>query len=248
MNLTLYAPKSHINAGSRVEIAAKFLEVPLEFNRIPFTEIKTPEYMKKHPLGKIPVLETPEGCIFESMSIIRYLARKAGKMYGSNPAETAQVDQWFEFIQSQLYPTMMPMVIGTMGYRFITKEQYDESKKQTVEILKNIDAHLNGKEFLALNQLTLADVVLGNQLRYPFCLTFDEATRANFPNLTKWFSALMEHPTNVKHFGKTWLCQKEFVPDFEFLKTRVPQAPKKEEKKKEAPKKEAPKKEKKKEE
>ena len=64
MSLTLYAPKSHVNAGAKVELAARFLEIPLEFNRIPRTEWKSPEYLKKHPLGKIPTLETPEGCIY----------------------------------------------------------------------------------------------------------------------------------------------------------------------------------------
>ena len=86
MNLTLYSPKSHVNNGTKVDVVAKFLEIPLDYVRIPFTEWKSPEYLQKHPLGKIPLLETPEGCIYESMTIVRYLARKAGKMYGNNPA------------------------------------------------------------------------------------------------------------------------------------------------------------------
>ena len=124
MSLTLYAPKSHVNAGCKVELVAKFLEVPLEFNRIPVSEWKSAEYMKKHPMGKIPTLETPEGCIFESMSIIRYLARKAGKLYGSNAAETAQVDQWLEWSNTQLSAYLRHIHIAIFAYFPVTKEQY----------------------------------------------------------------------------------------------------------------------------
>ena len=227
MSLTLYAPKSHVNAGARVELVAKFLEVPLEFNRIPRAEWKSAEYMKKHPMGKIPTLETPEGCIFESMSIIRYLARKSGKMYGSNAAQTAQIDQWLEWTNTQLYSCLGVVLICVFGYMPFTKEQYTEGRKNLVELLKGVDAHLSDKEFLAINQLTVADVVIASLLRYIFTLVLDEAARAELPNLTKWFVKTMEHPINLAHYGKTWLCQKEVVPDFEFLKS-LQQVPKKE--------------------
>ena len=108
-----------------------------------------------------------------------------------------------------------------------TKEQYTEGRKNLVELLKGVDAHLSDKEFLAINQLTVADVVIASLLRYIFTLVLDEAARAELPNLTKWFVKTMEHPINLAHYGKTWLCQKEVVPDFEFLKS-LQQVPKKE--------------------
>ena len=236
MSLTLYAPKSHVNAAMKVELVARFLEVPLEFTRIPFSELKTPDYLKKNPLGKIPTLETPEGCIFESMAIVRYLARRAGKMYGTTAAETAQVDQWFEFFNTQLYSCLMPIVIATFGYRPVTKEQYDEARKSLLEMLKGMDAHLKNNQFLATKDFTLADVVIAAGLRYVFCLCLDESSRSQIPNVTNWFVKTMEHPINIEFFGRTWLCQKECLPNFEFLKN-IQTAPKKEEKKKEAPKK-----------
>ncbi|MFS7912171.1 putative glutathione S-transferase, Thioredoxin-like superfamily [Helianthus anomalus] len=33
---------------------------------------KTPEFLKMNPIGKIPVLETSEGPLFESYAIARY--------------------------------------------------------------------------------------------------------------------------------------------------------------------------------
>lgn len=40
------------------------------------------EILKLNPFGKVPVLETPEGSIFESNAILRYLARHSQGLYG----------------------------------------------------------------------------------------------------------------------------------------------------------------------
>jgi elongation factor 1-gamma len=125
MSLILHSPKSHVTSGAKVEVVAKFLGINLEFNRIPPTEWKSPEHLKRHPLGKVPVLETPEGHIYESLAIVRYLARKAGKMYGSTPAETAQIDQWLEFNNSQLQPYLAAIVYVVFGYLPSTPEKYE---------------------------------------------------------------------------------------------------------------------------
>jgi elongation factor 1-gamma len=142
MSLILHSPKSYISAGTKVEVAAKFLGIELEFNRIPKSEWKSAEHLKRHPLGKVPVLETPEGCIYESLSIIRYLARKAGKMYGSTPGETAQIDQWLEFNNTQIQPYISATLYVLFGYLPSTQEKYSEAKKGFIEVLKIIDNQL----------------------------------------------------------------------------------------------------------
>jgi elongation factor 1-gamma len=67
-------------------------------------------------LGKVPVLETPEGYLYESLAIVRYLARKAGKMYGSTPGETALIDQWLEFNNTQIQPHITATMYVLFGY------------------------------------------------------------------------------------------------------------------------------------
>lgn len=116
MSLTLYSPKSYVSAGFKVEVVADILGIKLENVRIPSSEWKSPEHLKRHPLGKVPVLETPEGHIYESLAIVRYLARKAGKLYGNNPAETAQIDQWLEFNNTQLQPFLVSTLYVIFGY------------------------------------------------------------------------------------------------------------------------------------
>ena len=95
---------------------AKILKIEIECVRIPATEWKSADYLKKNPLGKVPTLETPKGCIFESLAIMRYLARQAGKMYGSSAAETASIDQWLEFLNTQIMPCYYKIAHAVFGY------------------------------------------------------------------------------------------------------------------------------------
>lgn len=93
-------------------------------------------------------METPEGCIFESHAIIRYLARKAGKMYGSNPGETAQIDQWLEFSHTQIYPYLMAIIRALFGYGPSDKDSYAEAKKNLLIVLQALEKRLKDNEFL----------------------------------------------------------------------------------------------------
>ncbi|XP_024170797.1 elongation factor 1-gamma isoform X2 [Rosa chinensis] len=52
---------------------------------------KTPEFLKMNPIGKVPVLETPDGPVFESNAIARYVThlKADNPLYGSSLIEYA---------------------------------------------------------------------------------------------------------------------------------------------------------------
>lgn len=62
--------------GDICRVAAEFAKVEYEFVNTPFAELKNTEYLAKHPLGKVPLLETPEGTLFETHAILKYFGRK----------------------------------------------------------------------------------------------------------------------------------------------------------------------------
>ena len=59
MSLKLYSPQSIITAGCKVKVLLRFFDFKVEIERIPVAQWKSAEYLKKHPLGKVPTLETP---------------------------------------------------------------------------------------------------------------------------------------------------------------------------------------------
>lgn len=60
----------------------------------------TPEFLAISPNNKIPAIVDPEGpdgqpiSIFESGAILKYLAEKFGKFYGTTPRERVKIDEW----------------------------------------------------------------------------------------------------------------------------------------------------------
>ena len=111
--------------------------------------------------------------------------------------------------------------------------------------MKVADRWLKDHKFLGGNDLSIADVSLATVLRHSFRLILDEKNRKNLANLTRWFEEVSNTKEFQTHFGKLWLCQKEFVPEFAGSQP-AQQAEKKEEKKEEKkPKEQAPKQEKK---
>ncbi|KAL5993307.1 hypothetical protein ACLOJK_014231 [Asimina triloba] len=68
-------------------IAAEYVGIKIELaqNFEMGVSNQTPEFLTMNPIGKVPVLETPEGPIFESNAIARYVARlKGDNLYGSS--------------------------------------------------------------------------------------------------------------------------------------------------------------------
>ena len=80
--------------GSKVLVAAQLAEVPVEYVNISHEDIKKPEHLARHPLGKVPAIETADGPLFESNAILRYIARlnRAKGLYGANAYEEGLVD------------------------------------------------------------------------------------------------------------------------------------------------------------
>lgn len=208
MSYKLYNPISPLAAGAKVELLLKFTDLQVEFVRIPKEQWKSPEYLAKHPLGKIPTLETPEGCIYESNSILRYFARKVGKFYGETPAETASIDQWLEFANTQLQPNLARVAYPTLGYLPTTKEAYEAGRKDLLEVLKVIDNYLKDHEYLGSKSVSIADFAYSSALRFLFKAVLDEKARTGLPNLTKWYARISETKEYQAQYGKTWLATK----------------------------------------
>lgn len=227
MSLKLYHGNNHLTAGRRVEAVAAICGVDIENIRVPAPEWKQPEHLKRNPFGKIPGMETPEGNLFESCTLMRYIARKAGKMYGNSPIETAQIDQWLEFFNTQIGSVMPVIYKTTFGYYVYPKEKFDDAMKELHDLIKILDAALKDSPYLGSKELNIADVAMALAFRPIMRLYIHEKTRNAYPNFTKWFQEVNSHKVLTKLFGKAWLCQKEFVPDFTFGK----EAPKKEAKK-----------------
>jgi glutathione S-transferase len=157
-----------------------------------FENTQTAEYKALNPTSKVPTLVDGETVIWESNTILRYLANgKGAHLTGATAAEKTEVERWMDFLLAAVNPGYLA---AFKGAKLTPEEQtadYKEQVKDLVAQLRIIDGHLAGRDFLALGKLTIADIACAPILKR--CIDF-KIERPALPNLERWVVAMAERP------------------------------------------------------
>ena len=148
-------------------------------------------------MGKIPVLDTPSGPLFESNAIARYVARLRPDvgLYGDNFYQQAQVDQWLDFSANELEPARAVWAYTVSGaLPSNNPKPLQEAKKDVEAALKVLDGHFLHHTYLVGNRVTLADIAIFTTLILPYSQLLSPQLQQQFPNLLRWFNTIANQP------------------------------------------------------
>ena len=195
------------------------------------------ELVKKTPTTTFPYLETPKGVISQSRAIELYIAETCKpELLGVDAFQKAQVHQWINFATSEIYRCTRSVIYPIFGWGCYCKEAADKANKDIKDYMKILNEQLKEKKYILGDALTLADIVMFNGLRFWFTLVFVDGIRKNvMPNVTEWFTRLMNSEEAVKVYGRTILCKTTLKPFVEEKKKEEKKEEKKEAKKEEKP-------------
>jgi len=228
MVLKLYAAPDSSKA-KRILIAAVYNGISIE----------APTDKQQGAEGKMPVLETDEGCIFSTNAIARYVARmrRDTGVYGQTFIESGAIDGWVEFCQHELEVPLCVWVYPKLGIFEEVPRATEQAKLDVAKALTILNKHLESNTFMVGHQVTLADITIACSLLDGFVHVMDKAYRDQFPNLVRWFETCVSQPQFQKVLGSVTMlgekgAKKEAAPKKEA--TPKKEAPKKEEKKAEA--------------
>jgi glutathione S-transferase len=161
-----------------------------------FGNTLTDAYRKLNPTAKVPTLIHGDLVIWESHTILRYLASvQAPNLTGASPAERTQVERWMDFLLGALNT---PYVAVFKDARKAPAERATDFGAQSADLLaqlKILDAQLAGRDWFALNRFTIADVALAPIVKR--CLEFP-IERPTFAELTRWQEAINSRPAFLK--------------------------------------------------
>ena len=91
MTTLLFSPASPYSA--KVRMAATLANIPFEA-RVVDTNAEPAELLDSNPLGKIPVLLTDDGPVYDSRAIVQYLNRLSGSaLLPRNPAKRTEAER-----------------------------------------------------------------------------------------------------------------------------------------------------------
>lgn len=172
-------------------------ELGLDYERIDAGRhhgvVNTPEFRRLNPNGLVPTIEDDGFVVWESGTVLRYLAAKhgSGTLWPVDPAARADADRWVDWSNSTLWPAMVPLFRALV--RTPAHERDDNAvevaQRETLEELRILDEHLEGRAYVGGETLTMGDIALGCAVWRWMALPIG---RDKLPEVERWHDQLAQ--------------------------------------------------------
>ena len=178
-------------------------ELGLKYQRIDaglqFGVNKTPEYLKMNPTGLVPTIDDDGFVLWESHTIVRYLAAKhgMGSLCPSDPRARADAERWMDWaftFQNAMRNVFWGLIRTPPEKR--DPKAIEEGRRKSIELLAIPESALSRNPFIAGKALTMGDIPLGCELQRYMRVPIERPT---FPNVDAYFERLRERPAFTKH-------------------------------------------------
>jgi glutathione S-transferase len=166
-----------------------------------FGGLDTPEFRTMNPHGRVPVVDDSGTIVWESHSILRYLAARYGRdlFWSDDEASRSFSDRWMDWAQTSLQPDFLVGVFWGF-YRTPVPQRDWKSINNRIERCAQhfqlLDRVLADRRFMLGDQLTLADIAAGTALYRYFNI---DISRPSIPNVETWYRRLQERPAYEVH-------------------------------------------------
>jgi glutathione S-transferase len=164
-----------------------------------FGNTLTDEYRKLNPNAKVPTLIDGDLVIWESHTILRYLAAVGGPaLTGATPAERTMVERWMDWLLGHLNTPYLAMFRDAKKPPAERAPDFAAQSADLVAQLKILDGHIAGREWFALDRFTIADMALGTIVKR--CLEFP-IEHPNYAELKRWQATIDARPAFAVAIG-----------------------------------------------
>jgi glutathione S-transferase len=184
----------------RVYLAEKGIKVPAESVNIVTGENRTPEFLKKNPLGGLPVLELDDGTYLpESLAIIEYFEELHPNppMIGATPLERARVRALERIAElgvltrvATIFQNTHPFMAGRVKQ---SADAAETARGLMANSLKVLDAEIGKRPFVAGERPTIADCTLLAALE--FAAFAQVPIDPSYTNVARWYEAFKQRPS-----------------------------------------------------
>ncbi len=158
-----------------------------------FNNTGTPEYLALNPTKKVPTLIDGELSIWESHTILRYLATKAGSsLYPIEPGPRTVVERWMDWSLAALNSVYLA---GFKDAKKPASEIGVDTASNLAAELKVLEDHLRETDWVAGAKFSIADVALASIVRRCVAFPFDLPAT---PAIDAWLRRLAERPAFLK--------------------------------------------------
>ncbi|QKJ04788.1 glutathione S-transferase [Yersinia mollaretii] len=172
-------------------------ELALGYERIDvggqYGKLNEPLYRAMNPNGLIPCLQDEDFILWESNTIVRYLAAQYGEnpFYLADARQRAEAEKWMDWVTSSVVEPFKAVFIGLV--RTPPEQQDKEKIAQGIEQLNRLMAIANSalaqQAYLSGDKFGIGDIPLGCLAYAWFNLSI---TRPELPHLQRWYQSLTQ--------------------------------------------------------
>jgi glutathione S-transferase len=177
----------------RVELMLALLGLPYQTVDLDMARgaHKAPDYLKISPLGQVPAIDDNGVTLADSNAILTYLVERYGDAdawRGADPAGKAEVQRWLSIAAGEI-------ASGPCAARLVTvfgaPLDHEAAKAKANALFRMMDAHLDGRDWLAAARPTLADIA-----GYSYIAHAPEGgvSLAAYPAIRGWLSRIEALP------------------------------------------------------
>jgi glutathione S-transferase len=177
----------------RVLWALEEMQLPFEVVGMdhPAHDLNRDDYRPLSPFEQIPAIDDDGVLLSESAAILVYLAKKSGRLIPADAAGEAQVLRWcFAAMNTVEVP-----LLGLMVHDWTADGGCAKPRAFLVgwvnRVLKNLERWLAGREFVATQEFTIADLLMAHVLASGIK---DEALIAPYPAVLAYRDRCLARP------------------------------------------------------
>ena len=156
-------------------------------------ELDTPEFLALNPHARVPVLRDGDAVIWESHTLLRYLANRfeAQDIYPREAYARSLVERWMDWGHTALQPAFMDLFWGY--YRkppeMRDADAIEDARQRCRHCFQALDMRLAEVPFLAGADFSLADIACGVSLYRYFNIGLDVEQP---PQVMHWYERLSQ--------------------------------------------------------
>lgn len=201
--MMLYSAPNPAPNPRRVKIflAEKGLSVPVTDLSLVKREHKAPAFVAKNGRGQVPALELDDGTVIsESFAICRYFEalHPAPPLFGTGARQIAEIDMWLRRVEHVLMPPIGAVWVHT--HPFTAKlpmprraDWGEDNRPRAVDALRWFDAELAGRDFIAGDSYSVADIALLTTVDFAGFIGIDMP--ADAARLRSWHERVSARPS-----------------------------------------------------
>jgi glutathione S-transferase len=174
-------------------------ELALDYRRIDagrhFGVVGTPAFRELNPNGLVPTIDDDGYVVWESNTIVRYLAGQYARdgLLPLEPRARADAERWMDWTNSTLWPALLPLFRAFMRTPAQERDpvKIEDQRLTALAAMRILDHHLGGQDYVGGDAFTVGDIAAGCAAWRWFALPIE---RVALPGLQAWFDRLAARP------------------------------------------------------